>query len=33
MIKIYLIDAFLHETKESGRKNCRSSLRSEILIV
>jgi len=32
-IKLGLFDAFLHETKESGRKKCRSASRSEILIV
>jgi len=32
-MKLCLVDAFLHETKESGRKKCRSALRSEILIV
>jgi len=33
VIKIYSIDAFLRETKESGKKKCYSALRSEILIV
>jgi len=31
--EIMSIDAFLHETKESGRKKRRSSPRNEILIV
>ena len=30
LIKIYLIDAFLYEMKESGRKKCRSAPRTDI---
>jgi len=33
LIKIYSIDALLHETKESGRKKSHSAPQTEILIV
>jgi len=32
-MKLGSFDTFFHETKESGRKKCRSASRSEILIV